>query len=68
MTKSSRINDERDALMVALRNAADTRYAGVSDAVSLYLVQETAKDIVSQLVIELHQLGYRIEPREEVAS
>jgi hypothetical protein len=57
---------ERNALMTALRNAADVDAANApypeDDLIYLYMEQTPKTSFVSELVDELHRPGFHIEP------
>lgn len=62
-------DDERNALMTALRDAANADLAGSEysegDRMYLYLEQTPKTSLVSELVDHLHLLGFRIEPNTQ---
>lgn len=59
-------DEERNALMTALRNAADTALDGAQlmedDRIYKYVESAPKTSLVSELVDELHRLGYVIQP------
>lgn len=62
---------ERNALMTALRNAADVDAAHApypeDDLIYLYMEQTPKTSFVSELVDELHRLGFHIELKPKVS-
>lgn len=59
-------DDERNALMTALQNAAKAYAEGApytaDDMIYCYVEAVPKTSLVSELVDELHRLGYRIQP------
>ena len=62
-------DEERNALMTALRNAALTDTAGCpyseGDRIYLYVENTPKTSLVSELVDELHRIGYCIKPNTD---